>query len=423
MAGHVRRPDAGTAARVAWLERFYDLVFVAAVGRFANELGARPDAAHVVQVLGWLVGLWVAWFLVTMRLNRFPDEGWLCRGIVVGQLLATTVAAAAAISVAQADDALGTWARALMSFGITALYLTVPLDEVRDRKALAVPVVGSAVVGAATLADLVLPPRVAGPLAALAATVLLILVLGWYLPRLARNRPVDPVRAGARHGQLFLVLMGLSFLKVAFATDPRAGVDYLAVVGAFAVGFSLWTMYVDGVLPLGFPLQPSRQRTWLVAQLVLALGVTVAASAVVAVPPTSAGRVTVTGALLEGGAFLTVLAALGVLAAASERPARHLAVVRWSAAVVVGLLALLAVPLGLPDDVFLSALGGVVVLAALTETRVGSQRAAEDGPHAEGARTTSVRAPFAAASTPPVDRPPATRVRRRRRRAPPPSGS
>jgi low temperature requirement protein LtrA len=319
---------------VAWLERFYDLAFVAAVGRFADELGARPDAAQVVQVLGWLVGLWVAWFLVTMRLNRFPDEGWLCRGIVVGQLLATTVAAAAAISVTQSDDTLGTWARALMSFGIAALYLTVPRSLVRDRRTLAVPIVGSAVVGGATLLHLVLPPRVAGPVAAVAAAGLLVLVLVWYLPRLARNRPVDPVHAGTRHGQLFLILMGLSFLKVAFATDLRAGVDYLAVVGAFAVGLALWTMYVDGVLPLGFPLRPTRQRTWLVAQLVLAIGVTVAASAVVAVPPTSAGRVTPTGALLEGGAFLTVLLALAVVAVASERPAPALAAVRLLAALV-----------------------------------------------------------------------------------------
>ena len=74
-------------ARVAWLERFYDLVFVACVGRFANKLGVTPDLPHTLSVLVWLIGLWAAWFLVTQRLNRFPEEGWLTRGIVVVQLL------------------------------------------------------------------------------------------------------------------------------------------------------------------------------------------------------------------------------------------------------------------------------------------------------------------------------------------------
>ncbi len=74
-----------TVARMAWLERFYDLVFAAAVGRFADELEVTSGLAHMTSILGWLAWLWVAWFLVSLRLNRFPDEGWLIRGIVVAQ--------------------------------------------------------------------------------------------------------------------------------------------------------------------------------------------------------------------------------------------------------------------------------------------------------------------------------------------------
>jgi hypothetical protein len=36
-------PDPETVARVAWLERSYDLVFVACVGRFTNKLGVTPS--------------------------------------------------------------------------------------------------------------------------------------------------------------------------------------------------------------------------------------------------------------------------------------------------------------------------------------------------------------------------------------------
>ena len=107
-------PDPESVARVAWLERFYDLVLVACVGRFANKLGVTPNLSHALLVLVWPIGLWVAWLLVTLRLNRFPDEGWLTRGIVVAQLLAMTVAAAAALSVTPAANRAGVVATAVI---------------------------------------------------------------------------------------------------------------------------------------------------------------------------------------------------------------------------------------------------------------------------------------------------------------------
>lgn len=251
-------PDPATAARVAWLERFYDLVFVAVVGRFANELGATPDLAHALSVLGWLAWLWVAWFLVSLRLNRFPDEGWLTRAIVVAQLLATTVAAAAAISATTADDRGGVVATIALDLGIWALYLTIPRRDAANRRLVAVPVVGSAVIAATELLRLVMPRAAAAALTSAAGLAFVAVVFGWYLPRLARNRPVEPRHAGDRHGQLFLILMGLSFLKVAFATNPKYGVEYPVVIGAFAAGFALWSIYVDGALPLASPSGPAR---------------------------------------------------------------------------------------------------------------------------------------------------------------------
>lgn len=320
---------------MAWLERFYDLVFVAVVGRFANGLGVTSDLAHMLSVLGWLTWLWVAWFLVSLRLNRFPDEGWLTRAIVVVQLLATTVAAAAAISATTADDRGGVVATAALDLGISALYLTIPRRDAADRRLVAVPGVGSAVIAATELLRFVMPRPAAAALTSVAGLAFVAVLLGWYLPRLARNRPVEPQHAGNRHGQLFLVLMGLSFLMVAFAADPKYGVEYLVVIGAFAAAFALWSIYVDGVLPLGFPVRAGPQRGWLIAQLGLALGVTVAAAAVTALPPSRAGTVAVTGAGLEGGALAAVMAAFAVLAVTAQRPAPRLAWTRCGAAVAI----------------------------------------------------------------------------------------
>jgi len=370
-----RRPNPDTTARVAWLERFYDLVFVAAVGRFASELGSKPDVGHIVSVLGWLISLWFAWFLVTLRLNRFPDDGWGMRIIVAIQLLAVTMATATAVSLTTVDDAAGFIATAGIGLGITLLYLTIPRREAPDRWLVTVPVVGSLVVSAAVLLSLVLPRRVATSLAIVTGIAFVVALLVWYLPRLAIARPVDPRHAADRHAQLFIVLMGLSFLKVAFSTDPKHGVEYGVVVAAFAVGFALWTIYVDGVLSLGFPVHASAQRNWLVAQLILSIGITVAAASVIAFPPVGNGSVTGSGAALEGGSIVAVLGAFAVLAGAAARPERNLVIWRSLAAGAVAVVTLGVIVAGTTrDDLFTGILSLVIVCAAVIDGFLRARR-------------------------------------------------
>ncbi|MGE5289741.1 MAG: low temperature requirement protein A [Micromonosporaceae bacterium] len=376
-----RWPDPATVARVAWLEKLYDIVFVACVGRFANELGANPDLRHTLVVLGWLAGLWLGWFLVTMRLNRFPDEGWLTRIIVVAQLLSTTVAAAAAISVTPLDDSAGVVATAGIGLGIAALYATVPRDAMADSRLLAVPIVGSVGLAVATLLSLVLSRPAAVVLTSATGLAFLVVIFAYYLPRLTRNQPVEPGHAGDRHGQLFLVLLGLSFLKVAFVTDPRTGVRYVVVVSAFAVGFALWTLYVDGVLPLGFPTDPARQQPWLAAQFVLALAVTVAAAAVTVLPVAASGAVTVAGVLLEGGSLIAVMLAFAALALSAQHRTPRLAVSRGVWAGTFGVLMVVAVAGGMSDAAFSSVLAALIVVASAADAivRHGADIAAPTG--------------------------------------------
>jgi low temperature requirement protein LtrA len=313
-------------------------VFVACVGRFANKLGVTPDLSHTLSVLVRLIGLWAAWFLVTQRLNRFPDEGRLTRGIVVAQMPFITVAAAAALSVTTADDRAGLVATAAIGLCASALYLTIPRRDAAHPGLVAVPVVGGAVVAAVVLLSLVLPRAAAVTLGSVVGLVFFAVVFGWFLPRLARYRPVDPRHAADRYCQLFLILMGLSFLEVAFATDAKYGVEYLVVAVASAAGFALWSIYVDGVLPFGFPVAAGRQRTWIAAQLVLALSITVAAGRGHRAASVHDGKVTVTGAVLEGGSFAAVMAAFAVVAVTAQRPEPRLAYARCGAGLGAGVV-------------------------------------------------------------------------------------
>ena len=312
----VRAPS----ARVAWLEKFYDIVFVAVVGRFANELGTGPSLTKSLDVLGWLAGLWMTWFLVTLRLNRFPDDRPTTRVIVLVQLVAFCVATAAAISITTIDDQRAVVGAAVLALTVAALYLGVLGSPQANPRLVAVPVLLSSFVAATQLLALVAGPAWGRLLPGLATVLLFTVVLGWYLPQVAAGHPVDVVKAGDRHAQLFLVLTGLSFLKVAFLADPSGTVGYPVVIAAMLTGFALWSVYVDGVLPLGFPTGVRSQQVWLSAQLLLALGVTVAAAAAVALPSSPNGEVTTTQALLEAGSLAAVMSALAVLALGAGRP-------------------------------------------------------------------------------------------------------
>ena len=181
------------------------------------------------------------------------------------------------------------------------------------------------------------------------------------------------MKAGDRHAQLFLVLMGLSFLKVAFAPDASGTVGYPVVVGSFLTGFALWSMYVDGVLPWASRTGVRRQQVWLSVQLLLSLAVTVAAAAAVALPSSrTGGALPPAQALLEGGSLAAVLAALSVLAVSSQRTSRVRAAVRAAAALALVAITVTALAVGrMPSDTFSALAGSVVVVAAVVEALAG----------------------------------------------------
>jgi hypothetical protein len=112
----------------------------------------------------------------------------------------------------------------------------------------------------------------------------------------------------------------------------------------------------------------------------------VAAAAVTALPPSTAGTVTVTGAVLEGGALVTVMAAFAVLAVTAQRPAPRLACARSGAAAAMAAVTVAVIVGGkLPDRVFSVALAAFVVAAAVMD---GLLRRRLPAPHSRDPRGT-----------------------------------
>ena len=69
-----RGRDADEQRRATWLELFFDLVFVAAVGQLANSLSAEPTTGRFFEFLGLFVPVWWAWMGFTFYANRFDTD-------------------------------------------------------------------------------------------------------------------------------------------------------------------------------------------------------------------------------------------------------------------------------------------------------------------------------------------------------------
>lgn len=380
-------PGHGTAprSRVHWLERVYELIFVACVSQLADLLGAEPGLDSALVVVGWLLGLWVVRLMLAMALNRFPDEGAVTRIIVIAQMLALTVMVSTATSVAMTDNAMGTIATAFLNLTVAAMYWAIGRNHSEVREVVRTPALASLVVAIVVLVTTPFPGALSSGLRGLAFLGLVLAFFLIYLPRVEKVRPTNAEHVAADHGDLFLVLLGLSFVKVAFATSAGGSVNLWVVVGALAVGVALWTVYVDGVVPYGFPTSYPAASRWLGAQLLLATGITVAASAVVVVPPTSDGVVSSSGAILGGGSMAVVFLALAVVAATSPHSPPRLALLRLAVGLTIVIITALVVAWGQATDpsfdlaVGLFAIAGAVV-DALVRRAAGPRREERIGP-------------------------------------------
>ncbi|OXM60638.1 low temperature requirement protein A [Amycolatopsis vastitatis] len=69
------RAAAGHGKRVGWVELYFDLVFVFAVGQVAHSMVADPHWARVAGALGLFVTLWWTWIGFAVLYNRRGDDG------------------------------------------------------------------------------------------------------------------------------------------------------------------------------------------------------------------------------------------------------------------------------------------------------------------------------------------------------------
>jgi len=238
-------PEQDEARRATWLELFFDLVFVAAVGQLANALSAQPTSGRFFEFVGLFVPVWWAWSGFTFYANRFDTDDLPYRLLTLLAMFAVAVLATTVPGVFRGatvgfplayvgvrvillvlylrarrhvPEARGLTTTFLFAFGLGALVWLVSL---------AAPRPWSYVLWGGALA-----PELGAPL------------LAWrQLPR----APIDPRHLPERFGLLTLIVLGESVLAVVLGVEKVSwvGGSALSASAGFLVAASLWWIYFD----------------------------------------------------------------------------------------------------------------------------------------------------------------------------------
>jgi low temperature requirement protein LtrA len=315
---------------VAFLELFYDLVFVAATmvisNRFSSDLSWR-SAATCASVFGLL---WVFWFHTTLLMNveRRDDLGH--RALVLLQMFGITLTVLAFADKASTNNDLLGIAFALVMLVIVAMYQRAGRDRpdirqwaVQRRNLLLL---------AAVLVTLTtwLPGGLDDVVFLLAMALLLVPSRGVLRPKLAPP-PVDLSHLTERAALLTLIMMGEAFVKVALVVS--AGTierdDVAAMVVEFVAVFALWLVYFDDIPKAGIRRGRTEAELWTLAHLPMQLGIVAVAVGISKFLQVGDHGVHDEVVLILGFGFVGVYGGLALIGVLSDRhPIRSLTVAR-----------------------------------------------------------------------------------------------
>ena len=350
---------------VAWLELFYDLVFVAAVVTFSDAISFAPNTGRIGAVDAAFAAMWLIWLATTLHANRYRDDGGIQRALVLTQMLLITITALAVGDGFEAHPGLISVTYALLALDVAVMYARRAvhgrdaagrLAAVRRNQygAVALPIFLAAFTpeGARVVLWVVGVVLLAWP------------TLGFRFGRLGAVPPFDEHHFVERLGLLTIIVCGESFVKVSLlaADGTLDGIDIAVLVTMFVFVFGVWWSYFDDVPNAGIRLEAGRTTGWLVGHLVVQLALVASSVGFAKVLGYEFGT-TLTGdkSLLLTIPFVGVLLGLALIGVCSRRvPQRALVVLRLGVAVGVGIAALVTW-----RAAWISADGGAIVLACI----------------------------------------------------------
>ena len=269
-----RQALAEQSNRVGWLELFFDLVFVTALGVVNEAVRDQDLLSHVFAILMATAGIFVIWVLVTLVHSRFPDDSAVRRGLMVLVMIGLTVGSLGIderVGVTAAGSQLG-FALALAAIG--AMVWHAPHPAMR-RSAVVLRGVIAIWIGALTCLVAAVVP-LSDTLEYLVMGVVTIAALVFLDMNFSRNldhlHPVRPAHLMERFGLLSLIVLGEGFTVLVVALrEDNAELDPRFFLLTFVLVFLLWQMFFDGVLSEHRPFR--RWKTAVFGQYLLIIGI------------------------------------------------------------------------------------------------------------------------------------------------------
>ena len=242
----------------SWHPLFYDLAFVAVVLALSGALSASPTPDMAAWLTVTFATLWLLWFLTTLLESRRPVGGVRVTVVTVQMALLLVAAVSADDNLEDNTDLVGLLLGAALVVTLVLMRVGGAWVDARAAAALAV---------AAALWPLSVLLWFSW--AVLVPWVIALLAMGYAAVRLLRPELPDLHRMTHRLGELTVIVIGESFLKIALVAGDAAVSEFsvLALVVAFAVGTLTWWDYFIGPEPAAGALTQGRALAWSAAHL------------------------------------------------------------------------------------------------------------------------------------------------------------
>ncbi|PSB00744.1 low temperature requirement protein A [Merismopedia glauca] len=276
--------EGDTDRRATWLELFYDLIFVAAIGELAHSLSSHLNFPGLVDFIAFFVPIWWCWIGATFYATRFDNDSVSDRLSIFIQM---AIVAAMAVNVHSGLQAAATnFAFCYAAFrGLMVLqYLNAGYCVPVAR-----PLTQRFAVGFGLSVSLwALSIFVPSPWRFVLWGVGLIIDFGTPLiaGQLVTKLPPSVTHIPERVGLFTIIVLGEAIIAVVQGLS-KLNLGFISIISAvigLGLAFSLWWLYFNTAD--GSPIQAMRQGkkgiglTWLYIHLPLVMSITAAGAAI-----------------------------------------------------------------------------------------------------------------------------------------------
>ena len=235
--------DARPERRASWLELFFDLCFVVAVGAVAQVLHSDPTVTGLGLFAALFIPVWWSWMEYAWYATSFPEGGGVNRFGAFAAML-TVLAMAAQAETASHGDPRGILL-AFVAFHIIVVALFLRAAHLYSNRTTFARryAAGFGLAALAWLISLVIPEAVQPWV--WAAALLLDLVTPWFAVLSVSERTFDVAHIPERYGLFTLIVLGEAIIAVARGTaeaDWTPAAVVTAVAG-FAIAVVIWWAY------------------------------------------------------------------------------------------------------------------------------------------------------------------------------------